>query len=428
MIERYAYKEMQGLWTDEYRYSTWLRVELAIAAAYARYGVIPKDAVKKLQKNAKFSIQRIDEIEKEVQHDVIAFVKAVAENCGDEGKYLHFGVTSYDVVDTALSLRLKESANLLLKEVKALRAALMEKAKEHKNTPMMGRTHGVHAEPVTFGFKMLVWVNEVDRHIERLKEVSPRISAGKISGAVGIYANTDPKIEAFVCKTLELVPSKASTQILQRDRHAEFVNALAVLVSSIEKFATEIRNLQRTEILEAEEFFAAGQRGSSAMPHKKNPIVCERLCGLARIIRGHALAAMENVPLWHERDLTNSAPERIIFPQACVLTHYIVRKFTDVMRKLVVHPGRMLENLHKTQDLFASEKVMHILIDSGFSREESYTFVQKKALESFHTGKNFKKLLLSNKKYGRLLAGKIDRAFDVKQYTKHLSTIYKRFM
>ena len=363
MLERYTYPEMGKIWTLENKFKMWLKVEIAVCEAWKELKVIPEKALKKIKEKASFSLKRIEEIEKEVNHDLIAFLKAVGENLGEEAKYLHFGITSYDIEDTALALLLRESAEIIIKDIEELIDVLKTKAAEHKYTLMIGRTHGVHAEPITFGFKILNWLAEMERNLKRMKIAKENISYGKISGAVGTYANVPPFVEKYVCRKLKLKPEKISTQIVQRDRHAEFLTTLAIIASSIEKFSTEIRNLQRTEILEVEEFFSKTQRGSSAMPHKRNPIVCERLSGLARVVRANSLVALENINLWHERDLTNSAPERIIFPDSCILVDYILRKFIEVIKNLKVYSENMQRNLKKTSGIISSQKIMLSLIE-----------------------------------------------------------------
>lgn len=428
MIERYTYPEIGKIWTLENKFNMWLKVEIAICEAWSKLKYIPEEAVKNIKKNAKFSLKRIEEIEKETQHDLIAFLKAVSENLGEEAKYLHFGVTSYDIEDTALALMLKDSAEIIIEDIKELIEILKEKAKEHKYTVMIGRTHGVHAEPITFGFKMLNWVAEMERNLKRIKIAKENISFGKISGAVGTYANIPPFIEEYVCKKLKLKPEKISTQIIQRDRHAEFITTLAIVASSLEKFSTEIRNLQRTEILEVEEFFAKTQRGSSAMPHKRNPIICERISGLARVIRANSLVALENINLWHERDLTNSAPERIIFPETCILTHYILKKFAEVIKNLKVYSENMRKNLQKTGGIISSQKIMLSLIEKGLSREDSYKLVQKLAMDAWTRNKNFEKLLLKNKQIRKYLTEEeIKKCLSIENYLKNIEKIYERW-
>jgi len=429
MLERYTRPEMGRIWSLENKYRTWWRVEVAICEAWAELGVIPREAVEKIKAaEVKMDVARFLEIEAEVRHDVIAFVKGVSEQLGEEGKYIHFGMTSYDVVDTALGLLMGQAADLIGEGLLQLREVVRERAREHKDTLMMGRTHGVHAEPITLGFKLCVWLAEIDRHRERLQAARQAISVGKISGAVGTYANVDPRVERLVCARLGLQPAPVSTQIVQRDRHAQFLCTLAILAGSLEKFATEIRNLQRTEILEVEEPFRRGQRGSSAMPHKRNPIVCERISGLTRVVRANALAALENISTWHERDLTNSSVERIIIPDSCCLIDYLLHRFTEVMRSLVVYPERMRRNLEQTRGLIFSQQVMLALTEKGLSREEAYQIVQGHALRAWERGEDFKALLLRDERVtGVLTPAEIEGCFDYRHHTRHLPQIYERF-
>ena len=428
MIDRYCLPKMKSIWSDENKFKKWLEVEIAIAEGWLNLGVIPKSAVEKIKRSAKIDIKRISEIEKETRHDVIAFVKQVSETVGEEGKFIHYGVTSYDVVDTALSLLMKESSDIILHNIKNLMKVILKKAKVHKGTVMIGRTHGVHAEPITFGFKLLIWHYEMERNLKRMEFAKEMISYGKISGAVGTYANIPPEIEKFVCRKLGLKPAKISTQILQRDRHARFITTIAIIASSVEKFATEVRNLQRTEILECEEPFREGQRGSSAMPHKRNPIICEQISGLARVIRGNCLTSLENISLWHERDLTNSAPERIIIPDTCLLIDYILNKFTEVLENLIVHKDNMKRNLDKTKGIISSQKVMLKLVEKGISREDAYKLIQEKAMTSFLKNEDFKTHLLEDKKITDTLTEyEIGTCLDLNNYLNNLKKVFKRF-
>jgi adenylosuccinate lyase len=401
MIERYSYPEMKALWEPQSRYDTWLEVELQIAEAWAELGVVPKDAAEALRRNAKVDAKRAIELEGETpgkeadgktqqrtRHDLIAFLHAVYEHCGDEKKWLHYGVTSYDIEDTALCLLMRKAADLLRQDLDALEAAIIGQAQAHKWTYMMGRSHGVHAEPVTFGHKMCVWLAELRRRRVMFEHAVEAISACKISGAVGTFANVDPRVEEMVAGRLGLQPSPAATQVLQRDRHAEFLAALAVLAGSLEQFSTEIRNLQRTDILEVEEPFLKGQRGSSAMPHKRNPIVSERVSGMARLMRGFLLPAIENMALWHERDIAHSSVERVIIPDACILMDYMLRKFTRVVAGLVVYPKRMLRNLNATGGLFNSEAVMLAAVKKGMDKDAAYTAVQRNAMDTWEKIQN----------------------------------------
>lgn len=427
MIERYSCPEMKKVWEEENKFKIWLKVEIAICEGWAKLGVIPETALKEIKKKARFEIIRIKEIEEEVRHDLIAFVKAVSFNLGEEAKYLHLGVTSYDIEDPALSLLMKESAKIVIEDIENLVKIIKEKAKSHKWTVMIGRTHGVHAEPITFGLKLSVWLSEMERNLGRMKSAREAIGYGKVSGAVGTYANIDPQIEEYVCKRLGLKVAPVSTQILQRDRHAQFITTLAIVASSLEKFATEIRNLQRTEILEVEEYFARGQRGSSAMPHKRNPIICERICGLSRVIRSYALASLENISLWHERDLTNSSVERVIIPDSCILIDYMLRKMASVIDNLVVHKDRMRKNLEKTKGLIFSQKVMLSLIEKGMSREDAYKLVQSKAMRAWEEEKDFRMLLTKDKRIAKILSEEeIDNCLEPKLYFKNLERVFKR--
>ncbi|HXG38235.1 MAG TPA: adenylosuccinate lyase, partial [Bacteroidota bacterium] len=355
MIPRYTRPEMGKIWADENKFRIWLEIEILACEAQAKAGIIPVEAVEAIRKKAKFDIRRVEEIEREVKHDVIAFLTNVGEHVGPESRFIHLGMTSSDVLDTALAVQMKQSAELLLAGLEKLKEVLARRAKEFKYTVMVGRTHGVHAEPVTFGLKLALWYAETQRNIERLRSAKETISVGQISGAVGTYAHLDPSVERYVCENLGLKPAPISTQVLQRDRHAEFMNALAVCGSSLEKFATEIRHLQKTEVLEAEEFFSTGQKGSSAMPHKRNPITCERIAGLSRVLRGNALAAMENIALWHERDITHSSVERIVIPDSCILLDYMLAEFTKIVENLVVYPEQMKRNLGLTNGLIFSQ-------------------------------------------------------------------------
>jgi adenylosuccinate lyase len=427
MIERYSLPEMTRLWGLENKYRTWLEVEIAICEAWAQLGKIPPHVPKTISERARIDPKRILEIEAEIHHDLLAFVKGVAETCGDEGKYIHFGVTSYDVVDDALSLLMRDAADLILEACSAVREAIGRLAKEHKRTLMMGRTHGVHAEPITFGHKLAVWFDEMSRNIARLERAREIVSVGKVSGAVGTYANVPPEIEVVVCRKLGLAPAPASTQILQRDRHAEYLSAIAICGASIEKFTTEIRNLARTEIGEVEEPFAKGQRGSSAMPHKRNPRLCEQLTGLARVLRGYAVAGMENVALWHERDLSNSAPERITIPDASTLLHYMLRTFLRVLDGLVVKPEAMARNVDLLGGVTSSEQVMLALVDKGMSREDAYKIVQRCAHAAMAEGGSFRERLEQEDEVTRLLsAADLDACFSHERHLAHVDEVFRR--
>ncbi len=426
MLERYTLPEMKALWAPENRFQKWLEVEILACEAWAELGRVPAAAVQEIRERARFDVKRIQEIEEVVRHDVIAFVSCVAESVGDAGKYLHMGLTSYDVVDTALSLLMRDALDLIIAAVDELREVLADKARAYKDTPMMGRTHGVHAEPITLGLKFALWYSEMNRARERLMRARQVIGVGRLSGAVGTYAHVDPYVERYVCRKLGLIPAQVSTQVLQRDRHAEYLAALAVTASSLEKFATEIRHLQRTEVLELEEGFAVGQKGSSAMPHKRNPITCERITGLARVVRGNALAAMENVALWHERDISNSSVERIVVPDSTTLLHYMLKKFTGVLRDLVVYPERMEKNLNRTHGLIFSQRLLLALVDKGLRREDAYALVQGQALRNWPEG-DFMNSVKADPEIGRYLTPEeLDSLFDVSHYLKRVDYIFWR--
>ena len=428
MIDRYTLPEMKAIWSQKNKYRKWLDVEICACEALAEKGVVPADALREIKAKANFTVARIDEIEAVTNHDVIAFLTCVAEYVGDSSKYIHLGLTSSDVLDTALAVQIKEAGEQILRRMAALRQALLEKAVAHRNTIMIGRTHGIHAEPTTFGLKMLLWVAETERNIKRMENAVATVSAGKISGAVGTYANIDPFVEAYVCRKLSLKPARVSTQVLQRDRHAEFMTTLAVIGSSLDKFATEIRSLQRTDILEAEEFFKKGQKGSSAMPHKRNPITTERISGLARLLRGNALVAMENVPLWHERDISHSSVERVIIPDSTITMDYMLYKFTDIMQNLIVYPENMKKNLDKTHGLIFSQRALLALVDKGLSRENAYEMVQRNAMRSWNEGEDFKQLLLNDNEITAVLPeSEIEALFDSSYHLQHVDDIYKRF-
>ncbi|NPV52502.1 MAG: adenylosuccinate lyase [Firmicutes bacterium] len=427
MIPRYTYPEMARIWSDENRFSKWLEIELAACEAWANLGRIPPDALEKIKKNARFDVKRIEEIEEVTNHDVIAFLTCVAENVGEESRFIHMGMTSSDVVDTAMSLLMLDALDIIIGDVKVLIDVMVERAREHRHTVMIGRTHGVHAEPVTLGLKFALWVSEMRRNLARIEQARKTIAFGKISGAVGTYANVDPYVEEYVCKKLGLARADISTQILQRDRHAELLTTLAITAGSIEKFATEIRSLQRTEIFELQEPFKKGQKGSSAMPHKRNPIMCERMVGLARVIRGNAMVALEDIALWHERDITHSSAERIIIPDSTILMDYMLRKFTGIVKGLVVRPERMRENLERTGGLIFSELVLLALVDKGLTREDAYAIVQSNAAKAWDEGLNFKELVAGDPRVReRLTAQEIEACFDPSHHLKHVDEILDR--
>ena len=428
VIERYTLPQMGELWTETYKLKTWLQVEIAVCEAQAELGYIPSQAVEEIKAKANFDPQRVLEIETEVRHDMIAFLTNVNEYVGDAGRYIHLGLTSSDVLDTALALQLVASLDLLLGKLEELIAAIRTQARQHRYTFMIGRSHGIHAEPITFGFKLAGWLAEVLRSQERLVSLRAHIAVGKISGAVGTYANVEPKIEAIACQKLGLQPDTASTQVISRDRHADYVQQLALLGSSLERFAVEIRNLQRTDVLEVEEFFAKGQKGSSAMPHKRNPIRSERLTGMARILRGNAVAALENVALWHERDISHSAVERVIFPDTCILTHFMIHEATDLIANLLVYPQNMERNMNCYGGVVFSQRVLLTLVDKGMSREDAYTIVQSCAHQAWNQPQgNFQDLISKDPRVTKVLSeAEIKGCFDPQHHLKHLDEIYQR--
>ncbi len=427
MIPRYTHPEMGRIWSEARRYESWLEVELAAAEAMAAAGIVPADAARELREKAAFDIARIDEIEKTTQHDVIAFTTSVAEHVGPAARWLHFGLTSSDVVDTAQALQLVAACDVTLTHLRALAEAIKTRAFEHRRTPMIGRTHGVHAEPMTFGLKLALWYAEVHRAIVRVARAREAVRVGKISGAVGTFAHLDPAIEADVCRRLGLEPAPISSQVLQRDRHAELLTALAITAASLEKFALEIRGLQKTEIGEVEEPFGKGQKGSSAMPHKRNPIGCEQVVGLARLIRANAMAALENVALWHERDISHSSVERVILPDSFIALDHMLRRFTRIVAGMVVYPDRMLENLNRSRGVVFSGQVLLELARRGVSREQAYEWVQRNAMRAFHEQRDFKPLLQADPDVARVLeAGDIDTAFDLDQQLRNVDAIFAR--
>ena len=428
MIDRYTRPEMGRVWTEEGKVRKWLEVELAALEALARYRYIPKDIPRKVRAKANFNLKRIQAIERIVQHDVIAFLTNLAETVGPAGRYVHFGLTSSDILDTALALQIQEASKILIQDLEALITALRKRAKEHEQTLMAGRTHGVYAEPTTFGLKMALFYAEFKRNLERLERSARNIEVGKISGAVGTFANVDPKVEKDVCRRLGLKPAPISTQILQRDRHAEYLTTLAILGGSLEKLATEIRNLQKTETREVEEYFGEGQKGSSAMPHKRNPITCERIAGLARILRGNALAALENISLWHERDITHSSVERVIFPDSTILLDYMLSTMVRVVQKLRVYPETMRANLEKSRGMVFSQGLLLKLIQKGLTRERAYRLVQDASKRVWETADlDLKTAVLEDAGIRKVLTGKeIAGVFDYRYHTKNVKHIFKR--
>lgn len=427
MIARYTNPEMGAIWSEQRRYETWLEVELAATDAMSEAGLVPPDAAQELRAKAAFDVARIEEIEQVTQHDVIAFTTAVAERVGPAARWLHFGLTSSDVVDTAQALQMRQACDLIIKGIAGAMDAVRARAEEHRRTPMIGRTHGVHAEPMTFGLKLALWYAELQRNLDRLLRARATIAVGKISGAVGTFAHLDPSIEARVCEVLGLEPAPVSSQVIQRDRHAELVTALAITAASLEKFAVEIRGLQKTEIGEVEEPFGKGQKGSSAMPHKRNPVGCEQITGLARLIRANAMAALENVALWHERDISHSSVERIVLPDSFIALDHMLRRFTRIARGMVVYPDRMRENLERSRGVVFSGTVLLELARRGISREQAYEWVQRNAMRSFHEQKDFKSLLLADADLVRVLPpADIEKAFDLGDQLRNVDAIFKR--
>lgn len=428
MIERYTYPEMGAIWTLQHEFEVMLEIEIAACEAMAEIGLIPHEAVKTIKERATFDLDRVKEIEKVTNHDIIAFLTAVAEHVGEDSKYIHKGLTSSDVKDTALGVMMKKSADIILDDLKKFREVLRRRAAEHKYTPCIGRTHGIHAEPMTLGLKFALWQDEVSRNIERIEHAQKSVAVGKISGAVGTYANIDPRIEEYVCKKMGIARANLATQVIQRDRHAEYMTALAIVASSLEKFATEIRNLQRTDIREVEEYFSPGQKGSSAMPHKRNPITCERVAGLARIVRGNALASLENVSLWHERDITHSSVERVILPDSTITVDYCLRKFTNIIDKLLVYPDAMIANIEKTGGLIFSQRLLLAIVSKGVLREDAYKWVQRNAMAKWMQGEDFKTNVMNDediKKY--LTKEEIEGCFEYSHYLRYVDTIMERF-
>ncbi|MHB8618281.1 MAG: adenylosuccinate lyase [Chloroflexota bacterium] len=427
MIERYSRPEMAGVWSIENRTDQWLRIEQLVCQGRFERGEIPAAANQVIQTRARYDLERMDEIEAETHHDLVAFVRSVGESIGDDARYVHVGLTSTDVVDTGLSVQIAQAGHILAADIDTLLAALEPLAVRHKYTPIMGRSHGIHAEPTSFGLKIALWVDETRRNARRLEEARRQIAYGKISGAVGTHANVDPEIEEYVCHHLGLEAAPVSTQTLQRDRHAHFITTLAIIGSSLDKMATEIRHLQRTEVGEVEEPFEAGQTGSSAMPHKRNPRLSERISGLSRVLRGHAVTALEDVALWHERDISHSSAERLIFPDSCLLLDYMLALFTRVLAGLVVKPERMLANLGLLHGVIFSERVLHALIDSGMSRAAAYPLVQKAAHEAMDRGASFRERLLAEPAVReRLTEAQLDDLFDYGYHLKHVDVAFRR--
>ena len=429
MIDRYSREEMKKIWELDSKFSYYLKVEIAVCEAYAKEGKFPKKDIEELKKKASFSIERIDEIEAEVRHDVIAFLTCVNESLGDLAKYMHVGMTSSDVIDTAFALQIQDSGKIILKDLDETINSMKELAKKHKDTVCIGRSHGVHAEIMTFGVKVCSWIDILERQRDNFKHALEEIRVGQISGPVGTYSNISPKIEEITCKNLGLKPARISTQVIARDYHAYFMQSLALIASVIEQFATEIRHLQRTEVLEVEEGFGKNQKGSSAMPHKKNPVLSENLCGLARVVRANSIAAMENIPLWHERDISHSSTERIIFPDSLTLVDFMLGRFNGIVQNLVVHEKNMLKNTEKFGGIVFSQKVLLELVEKGLTREEAYRIVQRNALDAFENDGDFKANLLKDKDVtDRLTPDEIEKIFDRNAFLSNINTIYKRIL
>jgi len=427
MISRYTRQEMSKIWESKSRFNKWLQIEILACEAMAEEGMIPKEALNNIKRKAAFSEKRILEIEEVTKHDVIAFLENVAEYVGPDSRFIHMGLTSSDILDTALALQIREACDLIMKDIRELMDVLKKQAYKYKDIPVIGRSHGVHAEPMTFGLKFALWHEDMKRSLARMKKAKEAISVGKLSGAVGTFSNIPPVIEEKVCKKLGLKPEPVATQIVQRDRHAEYLTTLALIAAAVEKIAVEIRHLQRSEVLEAEEPFMAGQKGSSAMPHKRNPIGCENLSGLARLVRSNAVAAIENIALWHERDISHSSVERVIIPDSSILADYMLNRLKGILDRLHVYPKRMKENMEKSYGLFNSQRVLLALIDKGISRENAYDIVQRAAMKSWKTETHFKKLLKKDREVRKYLsAGELDSIFDLRYYLKNIDYIFER--
>ncbi len=428
MIPRYTLPKMEAIWSEKTKFEKMLDVEIAATEALSKKGKIPKSALTNIKKKAKFNIGRIRELEQKANHDVAAFVSNIQESVGGDGRYLHMGLTSNDVTDTALALQMRNAADIILKDLEDFNEVLGKKAKRYRHTPIIGRTHGVHAEPTTFGLKMALYYEETRRNIERMTCAKETISVGKISGAVGTFSNIEPSVEEYVCKKLDLKPALVTNQIIQRDRHAYYLTTIAIIAATLEKLGTDIRGLQRTEIREVEEYFSPTQKGSSAMPHKRNPITCERITGLARLLRANAHASIENIALWHERDISHSSVERVIIPDSTILIDYMLNKMTDIVRHLIVYPKKMLENLNKTKGLIYSQRLLIVLINKGVSRDKAYRMIQRNAMKTLESeGSDFKENLLKDKELLKILKpNQIISCFDLKYYLRNIDKIFRR--
>ncbi len=427
MIERYTRPEMGRLWSEENKFRKWLDVEIAVCEVWHELGEIPEESLKIIKERAGFDLKRIEEIENTVKHDVIAFLQSVSEKVGPESRYIHKGLTSYDIVDTALSLLMREALDIIIDDIKVLLNVLKEKALKYKEIPCMGRTHGVHAEPTSFGLKFCIWYEEMKRNLRRLQQARETISVGKISGAVGTFSNIPPEIEERVCEKLGLRPEPVATQVIPRDRHAEYLSALAILAGTIEKIAVEIRHLQRTEVLEVEEPFTEGQKGSSAMPHKRNPVGAENLSGLARVVKANLMAGLDNIALWHERDISHSSVERIIIPDSTILIDYMLTRLTGILKDLRVYPERMMRNISRSYGLYNSQRILLMLVEKGLTREEAYRLVQRNAMESWKREMDFKTLLMNDPEVTKYLTPhEIEKAFDLTYYLRHIDYLYRR--
>jgi len=427
MISRYTRPQMARIWSEEEKLSNWLKIEILVCEAWTKLGKIPQESLKRIKERARFDLKRIREIEEKVRHDVVAFLTNVAEYVGPEARYIHLGLTSSDILDTGLALQMREAADIIIQDLEDLAETLKRKAREHKDTLMMGRTHGVHAEPITLGLKFALWYEETKRNLERMKLAREEIAYGKISGAVGTYAHLEPFVEEYVCEKLGLRPCKISSQIVQRDRHAFYLSILAIIASSLNKFALEIRGLQRTEIREVEEEFTRGQKGSSAMPHKRNPIICERICGLARLARSNVQAALENIPLWGERDISHSSVERVIIPDSTILVDYILNKFNHVLKNLLIYPDNMRKNFERTGGMFFSQGLLLELVRKGLSREKAYEIVQRNAMRCWKEGENFEKLVREDEEVKRYLdEEELRSVFELHHYLRNVDEIFKK--